>query len=120
MRVEPHVIGVGHVGQALFDFEIGRVENLERSIVAVGDEQFVAFGEEQDALRFGHAFDAVKALASCEIDYFDSVITQSGYEDAVGFDVNGEVVKTSFDARERDGLDEVEGGLRADGKSAAP
>ena len=91
----------------MFDFESVRVKNLERSIVAVGDEQFVAFGEEQDALRFGHAVDAVKALAGCEIDYFDSVITQSGYEDTVGFDVNGEVIKPAFDARERDGLDEV-------------
>src|SRR5580765_1214771 len=49
--IQADVVGVRHVRQRKLHLEGGGVEHLERAVFPVGDEEFVAIGEEQDTLR---------------------------------------------------------------------
>ena len=110
LRVEAQVVGVGQGGEVLEHFVVGAAEDLQGAVVAVGHDDLVLVREIEDAGGLGHSGDAPDALAGGEVNDFQGVVAEGGDKEPLAFRVDGEVVEAAFDARERDGLGELERG----------
>ena len=79
------------------------VEDAAEAVLSAGDEEAVGSGVKQDALGLGEAGDGAEGLLR-EIDLDQGVGAEGGEEDAVGADIDGEMIEAAGDAGERDAI----------------
>ena len=114
--VVANVIGVAgemHGRKRLVGFA---VKDPAGTVVSVGDEQFVDFGDKENSLGFSKPGDGGEPFAFAEVEYFEGVVTQSRNEQALPLNVDAQMVDAPFHVGKREGLDLTQdarlGGLR--------
>lgn len=106
--IEAQVVGVGKIAEVLARVVRAAVEDLECAVVAVGNEDQVGLGQIENPGGFGHAGYALNAFAGGEVNHFEGVVAERGNEKALAFSISGEMIEAAFDARQGNGLDQLE------------
>src|ERR1700736_388580 len=101
-----HVVGVLSDVNGIQEFERISLVDSEFSICAIRDEELIELAHASHALRVGGAGNAVY-VASCKGIYdFNSVVPESGSNDAFPLSVEGQMIDTTSHVRQRNLLDQ--------------